>query len=268
MVLVEEAVTSRSVFDCAPFFLNSQFGLKISSTYFVLTMSDVLEPTEKEWQGCSERVFEDLYHSWHRKKSQDREDENNLQLLRGEYLSQVLSPIQNRGLGLVLQDKEKDFVVTSEDEGRFPVHSYLLNGLWPFFETATSIDMIEKESKTLHLPYPREWVEVLVDFFYGKQILTIDVDVATGLLVIASLYDIPELKELATNNIMTDDRVFSLDEAMRGWRRAQESDSTAVQDLFAKFLSAHLSKIEDSPAALEYSETQLLALFCQAVKLR
>ncbi|KAG5368867.1 hypothetical protein CJU90_1101 [Yarrowia sp. C11] len=133
-------------------------------------------------------------------------ERNRLHLEKSQvkYLNPELSPIQQRGLSLVLEDKKQDFVITSEGDGRFPVHSYLLNGLWPFFKTATTIDMVEKESKTLHLPYSKECVQVVVDFFYAKQILMLTTDVASGLLVVASIYDIPELKKLATKSIMTE----------------------------------------------------------------
>lgn len=262
-------VTSRTVFDSTCFFFAGKLGIEIGLSNFVLEVSDIFRPsTPAEFKSCDFDEYNDLMLQFRAVRDAKVQEQAFMETARAAHLTCALSPVQSRGLRLVLQqDKQEDYVITSEGEGRFPVHSYLLNGLWPFFNAATNIDMIEKESKTLHLPYPKPWVQVLVDFFYGKQIQTIDRDVATGLLVISSTYDIPELKQLATNNIMTDSQDFDLEMAMRGWRRAFESDTAQVQELFVRYLAQHLSRIEDSAASAEYSETQLLALFCQAVKI-
>ncbi|KAG5360651.1 hypothetical protein CJU89_3729 [Yarrowia sp. B02] len=230
--------------------------MRAHSSYTVTSISDIFK--HSSLHECTRGTYEELYNAF----------KANAAFLKKSDHSTALSPIQNRGLRLLLQDKPEDFVITSEEEGRFPVHSYLLNGLWPFFKTATNIDMIEKESKTLHLPYPKPWVQILVDFFYGKQVQDFDRDAATGLLVVSSTYDIPELKQLATRHIMADKSNLDIEAAMKGWRRAFESDASEPQELFARFLAQNLSKIEESQAAAEFSETQLLSLFCQAVKLK
>lgn len=265
-------VTSLVVFESTCFFFADKIGIEIGLSNFVLSVSDIFNSSpQAEFQSCDFDKYNNLMLEFRAQREAKSQEQKFIETARAQHLSCTLSPIQNRGLRLVLQqDKEEDYVITSEGEGRFPVHSYLLNGLWPFFNTATSIDMVEKQSKILHLPYPKQWVQVLVDFFYGKQIHTVDRDVATGLLVVSSTYDIPELKQLAIKNIMTDtdEEEMDLEKAMRGWRRAFESDCAEVQELFVRFLARDLSKIEDSTEAADYSETQLLALFCQAVKIR
>lgn len=263
-------VTSRTVFDSSCFFFAGKIGIEIGLSNFVLEVADIFKPTPRaEFKSCDFEKYNNLMLEFRAVKEAKAQEQKFIETARAQHLSCALSPIQNRGLRIVLQqDKQEDYVITSEAGGHFPVHSYLLNGLWPFFHTATNIDMIEKQSKTLHLPYPKEWVQVLVDFFYGKQIQTIDRDTATGLLVVSSTYDIPELKQLAVNNIMTDTEEMGLEMAMRGWRRAFESDCAEVQELFVRYLAQNLSKIEDSTEAGDYSETQLLALFFQGVRFR
>lgn len=76
-----------------------------------------------------------------------------------------------KGMEIVLKDRKHDFYITSKDSTKFPVHSFLLESLWPFFLTASTIDMVEKETQTLELPYSKESVQVLVDYFYGIVLL-------------------------------------------------------------------------------------------------
>lgn len=179
-----------------------------------------------------------------------------------------LYPIQKRGLGVVLGGTKTDFTITSEEGGVFPVHSVLLSGLWPFFKTATSIDMAEKESKTLHLPHPKAWVQILVDFLYGFDIKGMDVDIATGLLGVSSMYDIPELLQLSTRYILKtrDDKYMTLDNCLYGWKRANESQAKEVQDFFAKALAKYLLQIQDSDPSKTFSDSQLVELYQQVIK--
>lgn len=178
-------------------------------------------------------------------------------------ISTALSPIQIHGLDVLLKDKDRDFKITSLDSGVFPVHSALICKLWPFFETATSIEMSEKATRTLHLPYSKDLVTILVDFLYGKEIKTFDIDTATGLLKISAIYDIQELKSLVSAAISCYKGSVSLSQALVGWKAAYESGSESCQKFFSGTLTGRISQIKGHKAAEDYSEAQLLELYSQ-----
>lgn len=168
-------------------------------------------------------------------------------------------------LNAALQTHKQDFIITSEDSGVFPVHSSLLSELWPFFKTAISSEMSESKTMTLHLPYSKECVQTLVNFFYGVD-TSLNWDSAVTLLSISALYDIPELKKLASLYLSCHTKDLTFGRNMKAWKAAHESDAHKIQPLFAQFLKSHVTEIQDSDSAAEYSDSQLVELFCQIVK--
>lgn len=175
-----------------------------------------------------------------------------------------LTPIQDKGLEVVLRGKARDFTITSEDGGRFPVHSFLFGSLWHFFEAATSVEMLEKESKTLHLPFPKLWIQTLVQFFYGKD-LELTLDTAIGLLEVSTTYDIPELKRMICDFIPDNCEDLDLEGAVLGWKNAHVAGCSDLQDVFATFLKPHLSEVEHLDASKGMTDPQLLELLFQAI---
>lgn len=171
-----------------------------------------------------------------------------------------------KGLDIVLQDRPTDFTITCNDSGSFPVHSFLLTNLWPFFSTASTVEMIEKDTQTLHLPFPKSCVEILVAFFYGKDVEAIDWDSSVLLLQMSSLYDIPELKKYATESLVSSTELLTLARALKEWKVANESDAFEVETFLTPFLKTHASKIEDSEESKDLTESQLLELLLQVVR--
>lgn len=171
-----------------------------------------------------------------------------------------------RGLDIVLKDRPRDFTIKSNDCGSFPVHWFLLANLWPFFSTASTVDMIEKNTRTLLLPFPKRCVEVLVAFFYGKDVGALSWDSSITLLEMSALYDIPELKAFATESVISNTEPLTLARALRAWKVANESNAGDVERFLTAFLKKHMSEIEGSEESRMFTESQLLELLLQVVR--
>ncbi|AOW01015.1 hypothetical protein LXG23DRAFT_50045 [Yarrowia lipolytica] len=194
------------------------------------------------------------------------------------------SAMYSRVLKLLLKDKTCDFTITSttptcsdsgsdsdsdSDSDSFPVHSFLLTNLWPFFKAVSSAEMVEKETQTLHLPFPKDCVEILVAFFYGNNVQNTSwsLSLSLSLLEMSALYDIPELKNIAIESIVSSAEPLSLSVALKAWKVANESDAPEVEAFLGPYLKRHVSEIEASEESEEFSESQLLQLLLQIVRL-
>lgn len=123
--------------------------------------------------------------------------------------------------------------------------------------------MIEKDTQTLHLPFPKSCVEILVSLFYGKDVEAIGWDSSVLLLQMSSLYDISEQKKYATESIVSSSRQLTLSQALKTWEVANESDVPEAETFLTSFLKKHASKIEDSEESKDLTESQLLELLLQ-----
>lgn len=150
-----------------------------------------------------------------------------------------------------MRELKADFTINE-----IPVHSALLKEIWPFFKTASSVDMSEKKSQSLILPYEKASVKKLVGFFYGRKLGYLNWDTATDLLSMSAVYDIPGLKQVALNTLCTEGMV-NCDEAIKARKVAE--DNGYVDIPLAYVLEKHEWEINDASGV--YSEDQLLELF-------
>lgn len=180
--------------------------------------------------------------------------------------SEVAVNMYHKGLEAVLEDQKADFMIISEDGKSFPVHSFLLKKLWPFFAALSSIDMVEKQTGTLRLPYSHSRVQQLVDFFYGRAVNDLSWNSAVDLLSMSSVYDIPDLKQVASGYMLSHPQTLTFSEAMKTWKVAQESGCEDVKKLIPEMLKERIKDIESSKEAEEYTEEQLLQLVFQIVQ--
>lgn len=238
--------------------------IRIHSNHFEIDLGE--EPPSRGWSRMSGPMYEGLKvvnsEILKREKFQSRDDS-----LRALYTSEklrVMTKMKTLRKKTMQQVTKPDFIITSDENGSFPVHSLLLSFIWPFFETASTIQMSEKDAMKLHLPYSKECVEILINFFYGKEI-TLTWESALTLLSISALYDIPELKRLVSLYLSSHSKKLTFESTMKGWKVAHETGTSELELVFAQFLKSHVRDIAD--AAEDYSETQLLELLCQVVKL-
>ncbi|KAG5356113.1 hypothetical protein CJU89_5833 [Yarrowia sp. B02] len=126
--------------------------------------------------------------------------------------------------------------------------------------------MAEEDTKTLHLPYPKAWIQILVDFLYGKTVEGMNMDTAVGLLEMAHTYEVPQLKDYITAYFLLDDAEMNLEASLQGWRASNICEADELQQFFATYIADHVSEIEDAEASKKYTDDQSLELYRQVVK--
>jgi hypothetical protein len=128
----------------------------------------------------------------------------------GHFLSHI------RGLRLLFNDKEEDFLMSSDEDGWFPVHLYMLNGLLPFVERSQRLKQRDGFCGLLR--------QTNLGFRQRRG----------NLLVVSSIYEIPELNR---------------NERME--KRVREYGRSGAGIMSARYRAQHLSGIEDSLVAIE-----------------
>lgn len=139
-----------------------------------------------------------------------------------------------------------DFHIECNDNVRIPVHSLIMQTYWPWFDTMMQSDFAEVQKKVLKLDYPSDWIEVVVSYVYG-QTVEMTFEQATGLVVVAEMYQLPELAKMASDEIMKAPRdAIALDEAVLGWKRAHEARNEPVKAFLARNIAHKKPQIENN----------------------
>lgn len=166
-----------------------------------------------------------------------------------------------------------DFHIECLDGVRIPVHSLILKTYWPFFKAMMQNDCVESNDKVLKLDYPADWVEVLVSFIYGQDV-KMDFEQATGLLIVAEMYQLPKLVEMATEEIMSSSSSndsISLEDALTGWKRAFEAHNDQVTAFLAGKVAAKQSQFgqsdEEKAVFAQLSTEEALGLYFDTLKI-
>lgn len=107
-------------------------------------------------------------------------------------------------------------------------------------------DFAEVHNKVLKLDYPSDWIEVVVSYVYG-QTVEMTFEQATGLVVVAEMYQLPGLVKMASDEIMKAPRdAIPLDEAVLGWKRAHEARNEPVKAFLARNIAHKKPQIENN----------------------
>ncbi|KAG5354901.1 hypothetical protein CJU89_6706 [Yarrowia sp. B02] len=141
-----------------------------------------------------------------------------------------------------------DFSIVCDDDEEIKVHSSILSAQWPFFDKMLESDMSEAATNTLKLPYPRAWIEALVSHFYDEQ-NDIDIDTASGLIIVAQVYDVPRLLTLAMRRLKETD--LDIHQALVAWKRADSVDNKAVRVHCASRISKLMARLPGSETSKE-----------------
>lgn len=164
-----------------------------------------------------------------------------------------------------------DFHIECLDGVRIPVHGLILKTYWPFFRTMMQNDCAESNDKVLRLDYPADWLEVLVSFIYGQD-ADMSFEQAAGLLVVAQMYQLPELVDMATAKIVNSPKdSISLEAALTGWKLAFEAQNEKATAFLAGIVAAKQSQFgqSDEEKALfsQLSTEEALGLYFATVKM-
>lgn len=153
-------------------------------------------------------------------------------------------PSKMTPLALIRAEKNFDFEIVSDDNTAIPVHSIVLKAQWPFFKAIVENGTVDKtiHNRRLKLPYPTSWLEPLVSYFYAEK-LDFTFYVATGLLGLARLYDLPSLEAIVVYKIKQEP--LDMDKCLTGWRRAHEYNLREMQIYFATFYAKNQSQVRE-----------------------
>lgn len=167
------------------------------------------------------------------------------------------SPTCN-GLSKIRSNGNFDFVIESKDLKTYNVHSLVLAGVWPLFKTMLEADMKETSENKMDIPYPHSWVEALLLYFYEED-LKMDFDQATGVVVLAKVYDIPALCDIAIARIRRE--TLDTKKCLEGWRDVYEARCDSMQLYLAKYLGEHLKELQEASEILaQFSQEETVQL--------
>lgn len=166
---------------------------------------------------------------------------------------------------------DADFHIECLDNVRIPVHSLILKTYWPFFKTMMQNDCAESNDKVLKLDYPADWIEVLVSFIYSQDV-QMSFEQATGLLVVAEMYQLSELTDMATDEILgcAKDSI-TLEAALTGWVRAFQAQNEKATAFLAGQVASKQSQFGQSDgekaAFSDLSAEEALGLYFDTLKI-
>lgn len=135
---------------------------------------------------------------------------------------------------------DADFSIVCSNEVSVPVHSLVLKTYWPYFRILSETNCFETTEKTLKFDYPESWVLNLVGYLYGEEINP-GFDELTGLMLLAELYQLPELFKKTTAEILTRPKDIQLEECFTSWHRSYQASNEPLKKHFAKLI---VSKVE------------------------
>lgn len=115
----------------------------------------------------------------------------------------------------------KDHTIEAEDGTIIPIHSSIIAPQWPRFKQA----LTQTKATNMKLNHPASWVEATVSFFYDER-KPMDVDTASGVLVIAKGYHIPKLAEHCIKIIFASE--MTKVQALMIWRRVRTFSETVA----------------------------------------
>lgn len=132
------------------------------------------------------------------------------------------------GLAQVREKCATDFRIQCSDGEMVEVNKPVLAAVWPFFESMLSSGMRESSENTVRLEARKSTVEVMMRYLHGQHLDLIFFD-AVELVVVAQMYQLPELLDIAERFLRSFDT--SLSEAMTLWRKCYEAGNEKLRTL-------------------------------------
>lgn len=158
-----------------------------------------------------------------------------------------------------------DFTIKCKDGTSVEVHGAVLSTFWPFFKGLMSNECIEKTERTLRLDFSSDWVKLMVAHIY-KQPLKLSFDEATGMVLLSNMYLLPELGDIAEEQIRTlvNEKTL-LEDLLIGWDRSREASHEELKQLFAKRI-AKKDPMRQTDLFKGWEEVKLLELYFDTSK--
>lgn len=146
-----------------------------------------------------------------------------------------------------------DFHLKSIDGTLLEVHTSVLIPQWEFFAAAAKSDMKEATEKIVEIQAPTTTLEVIVRHFY-EQDLDMTFEDAANLVVIAQMYNLPELVTLATEKIKSSKK--GVDENLTAWQKSLEAENEELRTYSASKLQSLMPDIAKSKERIDEMSKQ------------
>ena len=146
------------------------------------------------------------------------------------------------------------------------VHKMILQARWPHFKRLYASKMIEYQTARLHIPEPYSVVRAFLYYLYTDNIaphpeFCRDLTDVAGMLVMANLYDMPELRLLCVNRLS---REIDIDHAAVIWERAGRTEEEWLKARAARFCMMNWGRIVRTEGFRSLSRQSLMEL-CEVV---
>lgn len=111
-----------------------------------------------------------------------------------------------------------------------PIHAHklILSARWPHFRSILSSRMSEYHTSTLYIPEPYTVIHAFLSYLYSDSISTHPLNIVAGLLVLANLYDLPRLRQLAMGRILKE-LEGNIEHAATIWERVGTAGEEALR---------------------------------------
>lgn len=168
-----------------------------------------------------------------------------------------ITDIHRTGLARIRNGSPGDFWLKSDDGESIEVHKTVLKPLWPFFAAALDSNMKEASENSIDLPFPKSAIEVAVRYLYGQP-LKMEFDQAANLLVMAQMYDLPELLRLATAR--TKSGTLDARQAILLWKKSFEASNEKMRSYAIVKVKQFMPEISDSKLLEGLDREELVSL--------
>lgn len=176
-----------------------------------------------------------------------------------------ITKVQRTGLARIRTETPGDFWLKGDDGESTEVHSIVLKPLWPFFAAAIDSRMIEAEENSIDLPFPTPTIDVAARYLY-RQSLEMDFDEAAHLLVMAQMYDLPELLSLAVERAKKEP--LDAQKAILLWQKVFEARNEDMRGYSLVEIKQMKLEISDSKLLEGLSREELLSLFVEVFSVK
>lgn len=157
----------------------------------------------------------------------------------------------------VPQKKESISEDQYDKSNAIKVHKAVLIARWPYFRTLIASGMKESQKNQLLIPEPTSWLKALVEYFYSDSIPEGDTDLCGGLLILARLYDLQQLKEVCLDYLFS---MSTFQKAIKVWEFANIQGEVSLAYEASRIC---YEKWQDArPDDLENLDHSLLASLC------
>ena len=146
------------------------------------------------------------------------------------------------------------------------VHKFILQARWPHFKRLLAAKMIEYQTGKLHIPEPYSVVRAFLYYLYTDDVspntaYCHDLADIAGMLVLASLYDMPKLRLLCVNRLS---REIDVEHAAVIWERAGRTEEEWLKNRAARFCMLNFGRVVRTEGFRSLSRSSIMEL-CEVV---